>query len=118
MVLGLDNVFVQVALVSVGVFFLLEWTKPSIMYDEKSGQPKHELITPCTVAVACGLIVLALNYKKLGAPTGGSSAPLTAAGFQSSTVPSQRLADLEGWEAGPGQAATHHDLLAPETFEG
>lgn len=108
---GLDNVFIQVGLVAIIVFFALEWLKPAAMYDEKTGLPKYELITPCSVAVVAGLLVLAFNYKKLGAAPSPEMAKRAAAvvgappsveapvpeTFSAETVDATNVANLEGW---------------------
>lgn len=125
---GLENPFVQVGLTAIAVFFVVEYTKPSALYDEKTGQPKYELLTPCTLAAAAGLLVLAFNYKKLGqgnphlatrAAVGSApqlppaEAGLTPETFGAETVDATRLSDLPNWNAASGAP---EDILPMSTF--
>ena len=98
-----SNLYVQVGLLSLGTFYLLESMKPDFLYDRKSGQPKNEMLTPVSVAVAVGFAWL--YYQKYSG--GGGSA------FRAQCVQGMDLAGLDGYSPGMDQGP----MLPPATFD-
>jgi hypothetical protein len=99
------TMFLYVGLVSIGTFLALEWTKPSLIYDPRTGQPKSEIFTPVTLAVAAGLLTLAYLRKTRMMPSGSGGSAM-----QAQVVSEMPVAELDGFQQAPDIS------LPPDTF--
>jgi len=103
--------FCQVGLAAIGTFLLLEWTQPALIYDQGTGLPKNELVTPVTIGVAVGLLVL-MYFRRSSSSSGymprASSAPSMMQALKvDDGVP---LSSLDGFIPAP------EPTLPPATF--
>jgi hypothetical protein len=104
--------WLQVGLVCGLTYGVLEYYKPSMLFDEKTGQPKSDMLTPVSLAAAAGIMFYMLKVR-------GKTAE-----FSALEVGGMNLSELDGYSGAgatmpgaiPSSGASILDVPPPDTF--